>query len=202
MKKRVISEKLMTKKLEKKNNIIEAAYNLFIEKGIGNTAIDEIVKRAGVAKGTFYLYFKNKNDIVEKLIIKKCAEITRIALEKAKQKEYSNFIDAVIEFIDHLIEYLKQNKPLFKIINKNLSWGFFRKVIEVSDEYQSIKESKEIFMEHFKSTRYSKEEIELVVFMIVDLIGSIAYSSIVRGEPTNIDELKPTLYKTIRKILE
>jgi len=59
------------KKIIKENKLLEAAYNLFIEKGITATAIDEIVKKAGVAKGTFYLYFKDKEDILEKLILKK-----------------------------------------------------------------------------------------------------------------------------------
>ena len=36
-----------------------AAYELFTEKGITETAISDIVKKAGVAKGTFYTYFEN-----------------------------------------------------------------------------------------------------------------------------------------------
>ncbi|MBK6303399.1 MAG: helix-turn-helix transcriptional regulator [Arcobacter sp.] len=36
----------------------------FCEKGIQQTSIDQIAKSAGVAKGTIYLYFKNKEEIV------------------------------------------------------------------------------------------------------------------------------------------
>ena len=43
---------------------MDAGYDLFITKGINNTVIDDIVKKAGVAKGTFYLYFKDKYDLV------------------------------------------------------------------------------------------------------------------------------------------
>ena len=43
-------------KLKKRNKILEAAYNLFAKNGINTTPIDEVVKCAGVAKGTFYLY--------------------------------------------------------------------------------------------------------------------------------------------------
>ena len=39
------------------------AYELFTTKGINSTAISDIVEKAGVAKGTFYLYFKDKYDI-------------------------------------------------------------------------------------------------------------------------------------------
>jgi len=43
----------------KRNNLMEAARYLFVEKGIANTSIDAIVRHANVAKGTFYLYFHN-----------------------------------------------------------------------------------------------------------------------------------------------
>ena len=42
---------------------IEKSLKLFTTKGINSTAISDIVEKAGVAKGTFYLYFKDKYDI-------------------------------------------------------------------------------------------------------------------------------------------
>ncbi len=40
---------------------------LFAKKGFDKTTVDEIVARAGVAKGTFYLYFKSKDDLIKEL---------------------------------------------------------------------------------------------------------------------------------------
>jgi len=51
-------------KEEKKCAIARASIDLFCEKGIAQTSIEEIAKSAGVAKGTVYLYFKNKEEIV------------------------------------------------------------------------------------------------------------------------------------------
>lgn len=51
-------------KEEKRCDIALSAIELFCEKGIQQTSIDEIAKSAGVAKGTIYLYFKNKEEIV------------------------------------------------------------------------------------------------------------------------------------------
>lgn len=51
-------------KEEKRCDIALSAIDLFCEKGIQQTSIDEIAKSAGVAKGTIYLYFKNKEEIV------------------------------------------------------------------------------------------------------------------------------------------
>ena len=49
-------------KEEKRCDIALAAMDIFCEKGIALTTIDDIAKSAGVAKGTIYLYFKNKED--------------------------------------------------------------------------------------------------------------------------------------------
>ena len=56
------------KKLEKKRRILENAYQLFKSKNIYNTAVDDIVKASGIARGTFYLYFKDKSDLIEQLL--------------------------------------------------------------------------------------------------------------------------------------
>ncbi|WP_432723684.1 TetR/AcrR family transcriptional regulator [Jeongeupia wiesaeckerbachi] len=50
------------------HEILEAALELFAEKGYAATRIDEIAKRAGVTRGTPYLYFAGKEDIFKALI--------------------------------------------------------------------------------------------------------------------------------------
>ena len=44
--------------LQTKNKIIEAAKKLIIENGFDNVSVDDITKLAGVAKGSYYVYFK------------------------------------------------------------------------------------------------------------------------------------------------
>ena len=50
-------DKMLQKKNEKYQKLIAAAFDLFENNGISAVSIDDIVKKAGVAKGTFYLYF-------------------------------------------------------------------------------------------------------------------------------------------------
>ena len=54
----------------KEQHLLDAAYKLFLGKGVLKTSIDEIVREADVAKGTFYLYFRNKEDLLQKLVEK------------------------------------------------------------------------------------------------------------------------------------
>ena len=48
---------------EKRNEIISAAVDLFLKKGLDETSIDDIVNKASIGKGTFYKYFKDKNEL-------------------------------------------------------------------------------------------------------------------------------------------
>lgn len=50
--------KIELNKLQKQTSLLNTAYELFTTKGVNKTSIAEISKAAGIAKGTFYLYFK------------------------------------------------------------------------------------------------------------------------------------------------
>src|SRR5215468_8127514 len=53
---------------ERRQAIIEAAMEEFISRGFAATRLDDIAKRAGVAKGTIYLHFKDKESMFEELV--------------------------------------------------------------------------------------------------------------------------------------
>lgn len=192
---------VIEKKLFKKNKLFDAAYELFISRGINQTAIDDIVKKAGVAKGTFYLYFKDKYDIMDRIILKKSSYIIKEAMDATIKMQYGSFIDAMVFFIDYIIEYFKNNKMLLKIIYKNLSWGLYRKALIKSDENEEMQEVKNLLFENMKREGFDDNEIEKIIFMVVELTGSVIYSSIILEEPDTIDNMKEALFNTIKKML-
>lgn len=55
------------KREQRSGEILDAAAALFVEKGVPATSIDDIVERAGVAKGTFYHYFQDRTAMLEAL---------------------------------------------------------------------------------------------------------------------------------------
>ena len=112
------------KKLSKRIKLIDSAYSLFLEKGVNITAIDEIVKRAGVAKGTFYLYFKDKYDLLDEIVIHRSKMIFKEALESLEQKTAASqmtLTEQIIYITDYIIEHFKKHSELISIIRKNLS---------------------------------------------------------------------------------
>lgn len=59
---------------KRKQELLQIAYRLFLSKGYEETSIDEIVKEAKIAKGTFYYHFKSKEELLESLIDKMITE--------------------------------------------------------------------------------------------------------------------------------
>jgi TetR/AcrR family fatty acid metabolism transcriptional regulator len=59
----------------KRERILRAAIRIFSQKGYFNSKISEIARQAGVADGTIYLYFKNKDDLLISLFEEKMGEV-------------------------------------------------------------------------------------------------------------------------------
>lgn len=61
--KRVIKDPVI-----RRQEIIQVARQLFVEQGYANTPVEAIIKSAGIAKGTFYYYFKSKHELLKAIV--------------------------------------------------------------------------------------------------------------------------------------
>ncbi|MBG9536471.1 TetR family transcriptional regulator [Bacillus thuringiensis] len=55
---------------ERRKEILETAERLFLTKGYTKTTINDILKEIGIAKGTFYHYFKSKEEVMDEIIMR------------------------------------------------------------------------------------------------------------------------------------
>ncbi len=60
--------KAEAKRDQRRREILDAAKDLFAERGFHSASISEIIKRAGIARGTFYLYFNSKDAVFESIL--------------------------------------------------------------------------------------------------------------------------------------
>lgn len=74
------------KKEFRKRELIKIAYELFITKGYENTSVDEIIAKAGIAKGTYYYHFESKEQMLEEVVNMMIDD----GVERAKQVVNSN----------------------------------------------------------------------------------------------------------------
>ena len=185
---------LMNKKIEenkqiKEKKIFETAFSLFTEKGIKNTSIQEIVDKAGVAKGTFYLYFKDKYELQDKLIAKKSYQLFNDAFKKLDKENILKFDDQIIFIINYIIDDLVKKPLLLRFITKNLSFGLYnKKIINLIDD-DKIK-VRELFVDGIKKYNSNITNPDVTLFMIIELVSSTCFSSIINKEPLPINEYK------------
>lgn len=195
--------KIEDKKKQKKEALLVSAMELFTEKGIEETSISEIAKNAKMAKGTFYLYYKDKYEIRDHLVTRKANEIfekAREGLAKKLADPYSCDVEeCIIYLVENIICQFKESPFLLKFIAKNLSWGIFSN-IRIRD--LDNKNCMDIFDDLLMFSKKQYRQKELMIYMIVELVNSTCYNVILYHMPVEIEKLKDDLILAIQSILK
>ncbi len=193
--------KVEQNKQEKFENLLNSAQQLFMTKGIPQTSISDITKQAGVAKGTFYLYFKDKYSIRDYLVVRASRRLFASADQALRRRnDIKTFEDRLVFFIDYMILELEKNKSLLHFISKNLSWGMFKHLMQ-EDISQDKLSGIELFECLAKDCGVALRDADVMGFMLVELTNSTCYSAIMEPDTIALDELMPYLNDSIRAII-
>ena len=191
--------KLELKKQKKKDALFNTAFELFTTKGTNQTTISDIVNKAGVAKGTFYLYFKDKFEIRDRLIARTAEKLFKAANTELKKVHVPKFEDKIIFIVDYVLEQMKKNKAVLRFVSKNLSWGIFRAAMEQKEEATGVKHLFDELLAECPGVQI--EAPDTMLFLIIELASSASYSTILDSDPVSYEELKPYLNASIRAII-
>lgn len=102
--------------MDKRTLILDAMQELFIEGKAGTASVSDIAKKAGIAKGGLYYYFKSKEEVMDALvhriyedIIKNCSNVLKICNQSAIEKialllhtYTTSYVDPSIDIYLHL----------------------------------------------------------------------------------------------------
>lgn len=191
---------LAENKISKRNRILESAYDLFTRKSVTATPIDDVVKMAGVAKGTFYLYFKDKYDLMDQIIAYKSAEIVKKAADIVSiNNNIRSLEEKVLCMADYIVDSLNENKELTALLSKNFSRCF--RIIHSGNSEESAELMNRI-VSPFEKNGYTREEAGKIIYIIVDMVGSVCCDAILGLGPFSLDEIRESLKKCILGILE
>lgn len=194
--------KLDINKKAKEDSLLATAYRLFSTQGVSKTSISDIVSNAGIAKGTFYLYFKDKYDLKNKLVAHRSSLLFKNALEEliASGQKFT-FNQRIIFIIDSIINQLNEDKSLLSFISKNLSWGIFKNALTAPAKNDDI-DFVNIYNQMLEDAPSDIDQPEIMLFMIVELVSSTCYSAILYSEPVETEKLKPYLYRCVNNIID
>ncbi len=188
-------------KKQKIEKLLDASFELFTQQGINKTSISDIVEKAEVAKGTFYLYFKDKYDIKNKLIAHKTNQLFVRAYEALNETDIEMFEDKIIFIMNYVLDELNKNKGLVMFVHKDLSWAVFRKALESPIENSGVN-FKEVYEEMLEKSKVKYKDSAIMLFLIIEIVGACGYSAIIYEDPVPFEKLKNHLENSVRSIMK
>jgi AcrR family transcriptional regulator len=127
---------------EKKKAIIEAAINLFAQKGFSSTSVQEIASEAGISKGAFYLHFKSKDALLLAILSYYFETISErvAAIEKKSLPPKQEFTKQLAMLIQTLVEHkeflIMQAREQAIPLNEDVRKVIFNMHVETHNLYQ------------------------------------------------------------------
>lgn len=185
---------------DKYSRILSASIEVISEKGLEKSSVSEIVKKAGIAQGTFYLYFSSKSDLVPAIAN---SLLTKI-LERIKRKvqDTESFWSTLDAVIDETFKVTDEHKDIIVLVYSGLAFNHsldkWEEVYRPYYEWLEIEISKAVQKEEI----YPDINVKWTSRTIINLIENAAeryYIGLEQDESLTV--YKEELFKFIRKSL-
>lgn len=95
-----------------REKIIDASWELFHEKGFGETTINDIINKADISKGTFYYYFRSKDNLLD-------------TLSEILDREYERLRNEEPEGMSAFDKLMWVNYEVHEFIQRNIDYRLF-----------------------------------------------------------------------------
>lgn len=153
---------------ERKNELIDIAEELFKTVGYKNTAVSNIVKKANVAQGTFYYYFKSKEDIFL-AVFDKHMDNYLCEFEEIVNQININAIEKIKQVIKIESSIIKKNKLLIRNIHDSKNSALHQRIIvNIIKRYTPIFST--IIQQGIDSNLFKAElPDEIAEFLLIDI---------------------------------
>ena len=176
---------LMRQGVDRRAALLDAARQIFAAKGVEAARVSEIVARAGVAQGTFYLYFTSKASLVLALTDEVYADIRQeVARALAANGPVAEQVSAGVAAAFHAIE---RNRDIFAIVHPRAGGAESRRESEllVTPYYELVALAIRAGQERGEIP--ADIAPDLVARLVVDVIDSAAYACYVLGSETPVE---------------
>lgn len=176
-----------------KRAIFESAIKVFSKSGYTGATMDEVVARAGVAKGSLYYHFKSKEELFI-FIIKEGIDLIHEEVDKATEG-MDNPYKIIQESVKVMLKYVDENKDLFKVIISQL-WGNEERNDMLRDEIKTlIDNNTSKFKAGISGGFIANEDPELLSYSLVGVLVSAALYEIINEEEYNHEEVAKKFMK-------
>lgn len=152
--------------------IIDAARRVIVRDGFRNTSMEKIAEEASISKGTLYLYFKSKEDLVRQATERGHAHMAR-AIERLT-RETIDPDEAIATYVRAMLQFCDQNEVLFRAMDAHPDSAGDTTSTSVSrriNHYVTILEG--IIDDRIRAGKYRKVSSRRVARMIVEAVRGV-----------------------------
>ncbi len=184
---------------ERRAELIDTAEEFFETVGYNNTAVSDIVKKINVAQGTFYYYFKSKEDILL-AIFDKYTQQNIIDLKQILNSSDLNMIEKYAKVLDTQFKIIKNNKKISAQIHNKENAGIHQKaIINAINSYTPIYEEllKQGIKEGKIKTDYPYEISEFLLLIMNFLFDPGMFHFTIEEYKKKIEALNDMIMKVL-----
>ena len=183
-------------KRAKRLKILDAANRLFIDGSFADTAIDDVVQLAGVAKGTFYLYFRDKYDLLDQIIVRRAAEIVSEGCRKLREQAAQRPMTAAQQLIylaDVLIDYLRLHKKEAALLDKRFSICFAVDAEQNGELFEAVRYVTGLLVTPCCPPQQAMQKL----YLLGNMVLYSACDALLGEKPFTIEQIRPVLHTMI-----
>ena len=176
--------------------ILAAARQVLEQRSLEAMTMEEIAAAAGVAKGTLYLYFQSKDDLIQALLTLVAENILK-DMEGALQTPGMP-AEKLRRVVSVLLEYLNRERLLFPIYARELirgkresQEGFWRNYQELEERFVTLVTS--LFAEGIAAGQFISANPRLLTFLIRGLVRATGYYQQTEGQAEAAKEALPVI---------
>jgi len=188
-----------TNKETNRIKIIESGIEIFSKKGISETTVRDIIRNTGLASGTFYNYFKNKEEVLIAALDDAAYDLAKM-LEKGRKK--ANNLEEFIEFqVDPFFEMVAKLPELFFILSTNLE-AVDRFTIQTPQMTLAIEDLKKDLELAIKNKIIPDVDIDYFSAVFSSVVEGVAIEYVTNNKKTDLELAKDFCVNCLVKSLK
>jgi AcrR family transcriptional regulator len=184
--------------VEKRTNLLDAAEAVLVEHGLVGATVDQITTRAGVAKGTFYLYFRSKDEVVGALQERLWDGLLAAALETAAKLGDDDWWTVIDGFIDTVVDYDLAHRDWHRLVAQ----GWSSPGQDMAHREQQIID---VFAERINAGvakgLFAVADVQLTATLLYRAMAGTMHQCCVAVEPVDRDRVTETFKWFVRRVL-
>ena len=183
----------MRKGERRKQELLQIAYRMFITHGYENTGVEDIIEEAGIAKGTYYYYFKSKEQTLEEVIGMMIDEEMEAAKEiaasdisvpqkivgiisAARPAQEEQPIEGALMRPENVLMHNKIRQKLMSdmvpILAKVVEEGINEKIFDCDNIPERVRMMLVVSGEIFDEGQFTERDVEVFIDMTEKLLGA------------------------------